>query len=187
MAIWSVTVGRPPGILLAVTHFVSKNNYSSGGQAMLAQQVAKEINRVEEGVGHERTLLVGDLNMNPFEDGVTGALALHAVMTRKLAERVERIVQGARYRFFYNPMWGHFGDRTAGPPGTYYHRSPVVAELFWHMFDQVLLRPDLMGLLDDLAILDNIDGECLVTQPAGLPREVACSDHLPLAFHLNLD
>src|SRR4051812_34060314 len=120
--------------------------------------------------------------MNPFEDGLTGAPALHAVMTRKLAERETRVVQGTAYRFFYNPMWGFFGDRTSGPPGTYYHRSPGVAELFWHLLDQILLRPALMGLLHDLAILDRIDGESLLTQPSGLPRDSVYSDHLPLAF-----
>lgn len=187
MAIWSVSIGRHPGILLAVAHLVSKNNSSPGEQAMFAVELAKEVRRVEEVVGHERTLFVGDLNMNPFEEGVTGALALHAVMTKKLAGRVERVVQGTSYRFFYNPMWGFFGDRTVGPPGTYYHCSPREAELFWHMLDQVLLRPELMELLQDLAILDSIAGEGLLTEPAGLPHQTACSDHLPLAFRLNLD
>ena len=154
---------------------------------MLSVELAKEINRVEEGVGHERTVLVGDFNMNPFEEGMTGAPALHAVMTRKLAERIDRVVQGTAYRFFYNPMWGFFGDRTIGPPGTYYHRSATVGDLFWHMIDQVLLRPDLMDLLQDLAILEGVGGERLLTQPAGLPRDTACSDHLPLAFRLDLD
>lgn len=187
MAIWSVRVGRHPGILLAVAHFVSKNNTSPGEQAMLSVELAKEISRVEDGVGHERTLVVGDLNMNPFDEGVTGSPALHAVMTRKLAERMERVVQGTPYRFFYNPMWGLFGDRTDGPPGTYYHRAATVGDLFWHMLDQVLLRPGLMDLLHDLVILDTIDGEHLLSRQAGLPRDTVCSDHLPIAFRLELE
>lgn len=109
------------------------------------------------------------------------------MMTRRIAERIERVVQGNRYRFFYNPMWGYWGDRTSGPPGTYYHHSPTPADLFWHMFDQVLLRPGLMNALEDLAILDGIAGESLLTQPGGLPRLADCFDHLPLAFRLNLD
>ena len=188
MAIWSVVVGRHPGILLAAAHFVPKGPSSnSGDQALLAVELAKEISRVEQGVGHERTLVVGDLNMNPFENGVTGANALHAVMTRKLAAKAQRTVQGNPYRFFYNPMWGHFGDRTDGPPGTYYHRPPSMTELFWHMYDQVLLRPSLMGLLDDLTILDRIDGESLLTPGFGVPYRQRYSDHLPLAFNLDLD
>ncbi len=92
MAIWSVEVGNSPGILLAVAHLISKNKTRPGEQAMLAVELAKEICRVEDAVGHERTLMVGDLNMNPFEDGLIGAPALHAVMTTKLAERGERVV-----------------------------------------------------------------------------------------------
>lgn len=187
MGIWKVAVGPPPGILLVVAHFISKNYASPGEQALLAAELAKEIRRVEQSVGHERTLIVGDLNMNPFEEGVTGAPALHAVMTRKIARRGERNVQGSPYPFLYNPMWGCWGDQTAGPPGTYYHRAPTTADLFWHMFDQVLLRPALMDLLRDLAILECIGGEELLSKPNGLPRHHVFSDHLPLAFRLELD
>ena len=105
-------------------------------------------------------------------------------MTRQLAGRKERVVQGTAYRFFYNPMWGLFGDRTVGPPGTYYHRAATVGALFWHMFDQVLLRPVLMDLLHDLAILDRIGGESLLTQPAGLPREATFFRPLAAGFSL---
>jgi len=187
MAIWNVVVGRSGDFMLVVVHLASKSNYDAVDQALLAAEVAEEIRRVENVVGHTRTLIVGDLNMNPFEPGVTAANALHGVMTRRIAEQIERRVQGKSYRFFYNPMWGCFGDRTDGPPGTYYHRSPQVAETFWHTFDQVLLRPDLMNQLEDLVILDHIRGEPLVTHPRGLPRADDFSDHLPIAFRLSHD
>lgn len=139
MPIWSVEAGQPPGILLAVAHLVDRRIASTNEQAMLAVELGKEIVRVETSIGHERTILVGDLNMNPFEDGVTGSLGLHAVMTRKIAERRSRTVQGTERKFFYNPMWGLLGDQTIGAPGTFYHRKPGVIDVFWHMVDQVLL------------------------------------------------
>jgi hypothetical protein len=187
MGVWSVDTGKSPGILLAAAHFLSKNNTSESEHAIMAVELGKEISRVEDFVGHQQTVLVGDLNMNPFEDGVTGVNTLHAVMTKKIAGRISRVYQGRDYRFFYNPMWGCFGDRTSGPPGTYYHRAASPSELFWHILDQVLLRPDLMDNLADLAILDSIGGVSLLTQDAGLPRSVDYSDHLPLAFRLNLN
>lgn len=187
LAIWSVEVGKAPGILLATSHFISKLHSTAEAQSLLASELAKEIIRVEDDLGHQRSLLIGDLNMNPFDNGVIGALALHAVMTRQVAARRERVVQGTPYRFFYNPMWGFLGDRTAGPPGTYYHRAAALHELFWHTFDQVLLRPDLMNLLQDLEILERIGSEDLITLPGGLPRHAEFSDHLPLAFRLQLD
>jgi exonuclease III len=187
MVVWRVKVGRPPGVLLAVAHFPSKNNESSSGQAMLATRFATDIVLAEQTAKHERTILVGDLNMNPFEDGVTGVMALNAVMTKPLAGRGERVYLGQSYRHFYNPMWGHFGDRTFGPSGTYYHRSATNTEVYWHMLDQVLLRPELMDQLQELRILDSIAGESLLTSLVGLPNYSAYSDHLPLQFRLNLN
>jgi len=187
MAIWSVAAGKPPGILLASAHFISKSNISSDEQGIVAVELAKEILRVEEHVGHQRTVVVGDLNMNPFDIGVTGVTSLHAVMTKHIADKKERVFQGKKYRFFYNPMWGFFGDRTIGPPGTYYHSSPSPGDIFWHMIDQVLLRPALMNLLHDLTIIDFIGAESLLTENAGVPRASDYSDHLPLAFRLQLD
>jgi len=70
----------------------------------------------ERKAGHSRTILVGDLNMNPFEKGVIAAAGLHAVASRRIAERIERTVQGRSYPFFYNPMWGLLETRRSGPP-----------------------------------------------------------------------
>lgn len=182
---WHVKVGSPKGFILLGAHLVSKNNMNADEQALLAVEVAKEIRLVEEKVGHQRTLLVGDLNMNPFDTGMLGANALHAVMARTVARREERIVQGMPYPYFYNPMWGLFGDRTPGPEGTYYY-SGGVAEAYWHMLDQVLLRPPLMDQLQNVQILASIDGESLLTKN-GLPDAANYSDHLPLLFRLKLD
>jgi hypothetical protein len=187
MAIWSIDIGKPQGILLAVAHFLSKMNANEGEQAMLAGEMAKEISRVEDHVGYERTVVVGDLNMNPFESGVAGGLSLHAVMTKELARRGTRIIQGKKYPFFYNPMWGFFGDRTHGPAGTYYHHAANINDVFWHMFDQVLLRPTLIDSLHDLMILDRIGEHDLLTKQAKLPHRDEYSDHLPLGFRMKLE
>jgi len=144
-----------------------------------------DIVRTEDKLDHQRTILVGDLNMNPFDAGVVAAQTLHAVMTRQLAGREERTVLGRSYRLFYNPMWSFFGDRTDGPPGTYYHRSSNPGDLFWNIYDQVLLRPSLMDTLVALEIL-TIDGQDDLLTKAGLPDKARCSDHLPILFRLAL-
>ncbi len=186
MAIWSAEIGESPGILLATAHLVSKNNSSETSQALRVAELSKEVSRVEDQVDHRRTVLVGDLNMNPFEDGVTASHALHAVMTRRIAGGRERVVAGGPRRFFYNPMWGLFGDRTPGPAGTFYYGKDDT-ELFWHMLDQVLLRPALMNALDDLVILDRVGPQSLLRTSTGRPNKTIASDHLPLAFRLILD
>jgi hypothetical protein len=141
----------------------------------------------EQKVGHDRTVLIGDFNLNPFDDGLASANGLNAVMTKELASRGERTVQQARYPFFYNPMWGYFGDRHGSPAGSYYYERAEHVMYFWNLFDQVLIRPSLIErfLGDELKILTSVSGINLMDS-RGRPNKIAGSDHLPLLFTLNL-
>jgi endonuclease/exonuclease/phosphatase (EEP) superfamily protein YafD len=171
-------------LLLAGLHFQSRLAWGPDEQALQATVLQRDISATEDDVGHQRTVLVGDLNMNPFDLGVVGAQTLNAVMTRDLAREEGRTVAGRPYRFFYNPMWGCYGDRTPGPAGTYFAASGPGGH-YWHVFDQVLLRPELMDALTDLRILDGDGQESLLTG-RGRPRSAAASDHLPVLFRLDL-
>jgi hypothetical protein len=179
-----------PGLtdmLLAIDHFPSKLYWSEDSQALECPNLATSIKRVEDRVGHSRTVLVGDLNMNPFEKGVVSASGLHAVMSRRIAEKRTRTVNGIEYPFFYNPMWGLFGDSTRGPPGTFFDRRAEHVTFFWNIFDQVLVRPDLISRFDEnyLEILDS-DGDFSFLTEDGKPNESMVSDHLPILFKLQL-
>ncbi len=181
---------HPPGmeeILLAAVHFPSKHDWSEDSQAMECTTLAEGIRQAENTAGHQRTVLVGDLNMNPFETGVVGAAGLHAVMDRRVAQRVTRVVQGREYSFFYNPMWGLFGDGSRGPAGTFFHSRSEQKVFFWNMFDQVLIRPALLDCfrMDDLAIIDHTGDQSLLTA-SGIPDRSAGSDHLPILFRMSL-
>lgn len=149
-----------------------------------------DIRKVERDMQPTRTILVGDLNMNPFEDGITGADGIHGVMSHSIVtaenKRTKRTVQQREYEYFYNPMWGLFGDRTPGPSGTYFARSTGAISYFWYMLDQVLVRPSLMGKLKDVRILDSDGSQSLVTK-SGRPDTKNGSDHLPLLFRIGLN
>jgi endonuclease/exonuclease/phosphatase (EEP) superfamily protein YafD len=120
-------------ILLAAVHFPSKVNWSDEEQRAEMQNLASEIVRTEDSQGHRRTLLVGDFNMNPFEKGMISSHGLHAVMTRKIANKQSWRVSGKEYLFFYNPMWRFFGDGSDGTPGTFYFRKPTPDVYFWNI------------------------------------------------------
>lgn len=130
--------------------------------------------------------------MSPFELGMVQAYGFHAVMSRKVAQTQTRQVQGRSYPFFYNPMWGLQGDSTQGPPASfYYSASGKPTAYFWHMFDQVLIRPSLLTYFDDcgntnpqILVSDGVNS--LLTEK-GYPNKEQISDHLPLLFRLNLN
>jgi exonuclease III len=171
-------------ILVAVVHFHSRRNWSDEDQMIESTMLAADLKKQEDDFGHRRTVLVGDLNMNPFDKGVVAAGGLHAVMTRSTARRGTRTVAARTYPFFYNPMWGFFGDRTEGPPGTHYFVGKHVS-YFWNIYDQVLLRPELMDSLVELKILDS-DGCLSLLSADGFPNKTTGSDHLPVLFRLDL-
>lgn len=80
-------------ILLAITHFPSKLYWSDSSQLSECIELSTLIKTAEAQIGHARTILVGDLNMNPFDDGVVNANGLHGVMSKAIAEERTRIVQ----------------------------------------------------------------------------------------------
>jgi hypothetical protein len=183
--------------LLFAAHFGSKLYQSDDSQTLAAPVFSPVIRKAEKKAEHQKTILVGDLNMNPFDAAVVGAQGLNAVMTRELALRETRVVDRQAYPFFYNPMWGHFGDATHDtfppghpehePPGTCYFGASESKWYYWNMLDQVLLRPALLPFFRnrDLKILTT-DGTTSFLNARGLPDSEAVSDHLPLLFRLNL-
>ncbi len=179
-----VLPGRQP-ILVAAAHLPSKINFSDESQIFESIHLARMISEVEAREGHHRTVLLGDLNMNPFEPGMVGARGgLHAVGSRRIAARDTRTVQREKYKFFYNPMWNHLGDR-AEMGGTFYFENGEAVCYYWNMFDQVLLRPDLLEGFgpDDVHILTQVRGISLLE--GGKPDKEMASDHLPVLLELN--
>lgn len=174
-------------ILLAAIHFPSKLHQRDESQASESVELSREIRETEKNVGHSRTVLVGDLNMNPFEAGLVNANGFNAVSSRGIAKRNFRTVQNRGYPFFYNPMWSFMGDLSPGPPGTFYFTKSEHNTFFWNMFDQILIRPDLMNsfISEELKILDS-DGKISFLKSDGIPDDRIVSDHLPLLFKLNL-
>jgi hypothetical protein len=174
-------------ILLAAAHLPSKLYIGDDGHTLECVRLAEAIRLTERRANHSRTVLVGDFNMNPFEGGITTAMGLHGVMAKEVAKRGARTVQGASYPFFYNPMWGHFGDATKGPPGTYYYERADHKVFFWNIFDHVLLRPSLLDVFENehLMVLTSDGSDSLLTE-SGRPDRLAASDHLPILFRLSL-
>lgn len=188
LSVWSLGVddSSKRRIHLAVVHLPSKaGGITDADQQGYAEQVARELCEYEDRQGCQDTILLGDMNMNPFDPGMVIVSGFHALMTMSLAKLPDRKWNGRSYRRFYNPMWGLFGDRTPGPAATHYWQKSIPSNHHWHMFDQVLLRPSVADRLAKLEILDS-DGSCMLVDSHGKPTREHISDHLPLFFQIDI-
>lgn len=127
---------------------------------------------------------MGDFNTDPFEHGFVATDGLHAVMSKAIAERRTRRVSGIDFELFYNPMWSSFGDAGDTPCGTYYYEKAEHVNYFWHIFDQVLLRPSLLGGFSDEVRVLTMAGSTPLLDGSGRPDRQNASDHLPILFNL---
>ena len=174
-----------PAVTLVAVHLPSKLRSNPSSQAFECAELSADIRAIEAQVGHERTLVVGDFNMNPFEEGMLAANGLHGESSRKVALARSRVVGGKSYPFFYNPMWNFWGDDGRGPGGTYFHRSSDRVRMSWNLFDQVLVRPDLLPFFatSQVQILETDGVKSFLTR-GGTPTTRDGSDHLPVLFRL---
>jgi endonuclease/exonuclease/phosphatase family metal-dependent hydrolase len=151
-----------------------------------AAEVAGALRQFESKRGHERTVVVGDFNLNPFDDGLIGASGFHSLMTRSLTREWNgRVVQGTERPAFFNPMWQFLTDRGSRPSGTLYFDAPRPINPYWHTPDQVLVRPGLVDRLVEVQVLETDGIDSLLDARSGRPDETNGSDHLPLLFRLD--
>src|SRR5260370_13733610 len=108
-----------PALLLCVVHFPSKLYRTAEDQWSYTTTFCNSVlASAEKDAGHNRTIIVGDLNMNPYETALVAANAFHAVPTRAIASRERRTVKFESNRYFYNPIGRHFGARPQAHSGT---------------------------------------------------------------------
>ncbi len=170
-------------VFLSALHLLSKVNTNKIQQAAESYKYVKLIRDFEERSNNYKTIIIGDFNMNPFEEGMANYAGFNAVMTREIARKNERVVQYHNYMYFYNPMWSLFGDLNRGVSGTHYYKD----DYQWQMYDQVLIRPQLIENFepDNLHILTT-DGQVNFLKDDGKINTNITSDHLPITFSLNL-
>jgi endonuclease/exonuclease/phosphatase (EEP) superfamily protein YafD len=185
-SILELSRGKQPGLLIAAVHMVSLLEKDAPHIDKELGKFAEAIRKVEEGAGHDRTIVIGDFNAHPFSDGVAASVGLHGVMSRHVAARGERQASHRNYPFFFNPMWQFYGDATTQPAGTYYlEPEGDHTGYYWHLFDQALIRPSLLPYYqnDSVCIVTEVTGESLFDRN-WRPNNTVGSDHFPIRIRL---
>ena len=177
-------------ILLFPIHFYDKFNIDSDEQNERIVKIRDYIERIEN-LNEEKDLSIvcGDFNLNPHETPMIKASGMHAVMDRRIALKGKRKVQGEDFSYFYNPMWGLWGDTGKGDaPGSFYLcNSGCYISMFWHLLDQVIMRKGLIDYFefDRLNIISEINGDSMLKEDGSINGD-RFSDHLPLTFSVNI-
>ena len=187
--IYQLSLSDGKSLILVAAHMPAKSNpgyIGSTNRLPIFQRLCQDILKEERASGTDRTIVVGDLNQNPFDNEVVHLETLNAVMDPDVANRVICERDGQTYKYFYNPMWTAYGRRQA-PMGTYYYQGSDYVRYYWHLLDQVLLRPDLIPDLSNEmpTIITELGGESLL-RADGRPDNRRFSDHLPIALSLNI-
>ncbi len=177
-------------ILLGATHLYDRQHTPlPGSRFSKALGHMPTLFEAESLVKHHRTILIGDFNMTPEEQGMIDPNSFGALMSWDLAKAQSPPEPHERPRFF-NPMWSLMGR--AGAPGTYYWDSTDSHNIYWLCIDGVIARHSMRGVLRDetLAILRTIpdrDGvEVPLVRFAEKHWKINYSDHLPICFELHL-
>ena len=84
-------------------------------------------------------------------------------------------------------MWSFYGHDSKGVTHGSFHYStskPVV--YYWHLFDQILLRPAMLAYFNekDINIITTI-GKTQLLKKSGI-IDMSISDHLPIIISLNV-
>ena len=188
---WSALNLKIPNIIelnIFPVHFYSKINWSENSLALECVNFSRDIQIVEEKTNCTNSILIGDFNMSPFENGIVASNGLNALQDVEylLENQKGREIDGTFYKYFYNPMWNFLGDNLS-PYGTMYHRVSGHISHEWHLYDQILLRPQLRKHFNKKSfnIVTKIKGQSLLKKN-NRPDEVNYSDHLPIIVELKI-
>lgn len=172
-------------ITIVTCHFPSKVNMTDDQLSEYASDAKDFIDEVEKQAGHKNTIICGDFNMNPFDNGIIKTKGLHAIMDKSIAQkRKKATVRGKDYPYLYNPMWELLGNSKIC--GTMYYNSSDSINYYWHIYDQVFIRPDLIDSfnMDSLKIITKTNRNNFLTSSGLLNKNI--SDHLPIKFNLKI-
>ena len=184
--VWQLSLPLNKPIICGVVHGPDRRNNNHSGQTLFFQQVVETISYFERELDSDRSMIFGDFNANPFDPAVAGVAGLHAVMSRNIASKEQRVLFEKNYKYFYNPMWNLYGDEpVVAAPATYHFTSSDPEELYWHMLDQVVIRPSLINEFDSgkVTVVTEIGGTSLL-RSSGVPNRTKYSDHLPVTFEI---
>lgn len=169
--------------IVAFVHLPSKMQDNKEKNRYLLEKITKQIDELNS-EEDRKVVLVGDFNLNPYEDAMTQLTGCNAVSSKEVALKIGRrhwVEEDKKFLYYYNPMWNFLGDIN-NVCGTYYYDKTTDHSRYWNTFDQFVVSPQLIKDIEDIKIIKSV-GDISLANKKGIP-DIKISDHYPLYFRL---
>lgn len=169
--------------IVVFVHLPSKMYGNKERNRYLLEQINCKVNELSDNK-NRKVIILGDFNLNPYEDAMTYLTGCNAVSSKDIAMRIWRKDKNEKdkyYFYYYNPMWNFLGDRD-DINGTFYYDKTSDHCRYWNTFDQFVVSPALIKDIDEIEIVKHVGGIHLANKK-GIP-DSNISDHYPLYFKL---
>ena len=205
IAFYKVNCDNKFDFTLIAVHLNSRYQKNLETQHVINSQGINEIKEFEK-KRHNRSVIFGDFNHNPYENIFLHVNGFNAIPTKKVVELVKhRTVNNKSVSLRYNPMWNFLGDIRESSakmiPGTFYFKTNKmknVGDIHTNVLDQVIINREMLGAVDgsrieiiDTYINSNDKSEDLIKnsihhRDSSFLTE-GYSDHLPITFEIEID
>ena len=173
--------GSSPDLIIAGIHLPAMQD-GKARRKKLIQDLIKDIQKHEDDLHSDKTIVIGDFNANPFDEELAGHTYFNAVLFKDLIQSQEVIkFAGDEYKRFYNPMLHYISEDTKHYGSFYYHDENL--PLYWHCLDQIIVRKSLSDSFQKLEYCRSIGDIPLIKT---IKPDENYSDHLPLFVEIDM-
>lgn len=172
-------------ILLVGVHLSPNPTSTSDVRKYEIRDIMTDIDSDEQfvfGENKHRSMVIGDMNANPFDSEMVNKDSFNAVLFKDIIEQSDTVVfEKEEFERFYNPALDYINENNKNY-GSFYYSSGIGC-LYWYCYDQVLLRKDLINHFVSMDYIKEIGEAKLINRIA--PNK-SISDHLPLLVKMDI-
>lgn len=169
--------------VIAAAHLVDRMlSADSEPRLMDIRKMMDVIHGYENELSINKTIVMGDLNANPYEKELLLPNAFTEMLFKGLVRnKTGRTWCGDEYPFLYKPTI-HWLLEELKNYGSFYYSGDCTNPI-WNCYDQALVSPELMDSINSYSYLKKIGNRDLI---AKVRLNSKISDHLPLLVDIHL-
>lgn len=167
--------------ILAGVHLQDRMSSDVNQRIAEIARLKNDVQNLEISSKCKNTIIIGDLNSNPYDPELLQMNAFHAVLFKDVIKRSEtRTVDNITYKRLYNPVLLSLSEKGEKYGSFYYTKGSSTP--IWNCYDQILVSKPLTDRIVEVNYLKKIGSAPLIRKVA--PNS-EISDHLPLFVKLS--